>query len=86
MLRLIYFSAAWCGPCRSFGPTVDSVASLSPNLEYFKIDVDNNREMAERYRVSSVPTIVLEKHGAVVARKSGAVPASALTQMIQSHA
>lgn len=86
MLRLIYFSAAWCGPCRSFGPTVDSVASLSPNLEYFKIDVDKNREMAEKYGVSSVPTIVLEKFGTVVAKKSGAVPASSLMQIIQSHA
>lgn len=86
MLRLIYFHAKWCAPCRSFGPVVDSVASLSPNLEYFKIDVDNNREMASRYGVTSVPTVVIEKLRTVVSRRSGAVPASALTQMIESNA
>jgi thioredoxin 1 len=83
---MIYFSAKWCSPCKSFGPTVDTVAAMTPNLEYYKIDVDNNSEMASKYQISSVPTIVLERFGSVVAKKTGAMPASALMQMIQSNA
>ena len=56
MKKLLYFSAAWCGPCKTLGPIVES---LSGQINYDKIDVDDNHEMAAQYGVRNIPTLIL---------------------------
>lgn len=85
MLRVIYFTASWCGPCKVFGPTVDRVISQTSNIEYQKVDVDASHDTVQRYSISSVPTLVFEKNGMPIARKSGAVSASELAKLIESY-
>ena len=56
MKKLLYFSAEWCGPCKTLGPIVDS---LSGQINYDKIDVDTNHEMSAQYGVRNIPTLIL---------------------------
>ena len=85
MLRIVYFTASWCAPCRVFGPTVDRVLSQFSDVDYQKVDVDSSRDISQRYSISSVPTIVIERNGSQIARKSGAMTASDLTKLIESY-
>jgi thioredoxin len=85
MLRVLYFTASWCGPCKIFGPTVDRVMSQYSNVGYQKIDVDASANLIQSYNVSSVPTIVIEKNGAQVVRKTGAMSETDLSRLIESH-
>ena len=56
MNTILYFTAAWCGPCRALAPRMEK---LKGKINYRKIDVDNNREMSVKYSVRNVPSLVL---------------------------
>jgi len=68
MKKILYFSAAWCGPCKTLGPIMES---LSGQINYEKIDVDNNQDLPIQYGVRSVPTLVLVENGEAVGRLVG---------------
>jgi thioredoxin 1 len=59
-----YFSASWCGPCRTFKPVVNELISEGHNIEI--VDVDDNQELASKYQIMSIPTVVFEEDGQVV--------------------
>jgi thioredoxin 1 len=81
MLTIKYFTAAWCGPCKMFGPIVDKVkADTGINIQ--KIDVDNNKDMAIQYGVMSVPTLIFEREGTVVYRRTGVTSYNELITII----
>jgi len=78
---VLYFTAAWCSPCKMFKPTVQAVsAETGVGINY--IDVDQQPDMAQRYNVSSVPTIIVENGGSVVYRNSGVMSKPQLTQVL----
>jgi thioredoxin 1 len=78
---VLYFTAAWCGPCKMFRPTVQAVsAETGVGINY--IDVNQQKDMAQRYNVSSVPTIIVENGGNVVYRNSGVMSKPQLTQVL----
>jgi thioredoxin 1 len=82
MLTIKYFTASWCGPCKMFGPTVDKVqAETGANIQ--KIDVDNNKDMAINYGVMSVPTLIFERDGVVVNKRTGVCSYNELVTMIE---
>jgi len=56
MNTILYFTAAWCGPCRALAPRMEK---LKGQINYRKIDVDNNREMSAKYSVRNVPSLIL---------------------------
>lgn len=85
MLRLLYFTATWCAPCRAFGPIVDRTMSQFSDVDFQKVDVDSSKDLSQRYSITSVPTLVFEKNGMPIARKSGAVSASELAKLIESY-
>ena len=78
---ILYFTATWCGPCKMFKPTVQAVSSeLGVGINY--IDVDQQRDLAQQYNVSSVPTIIVENNGNVIYRNSGVMSKPQLTQVL----
>lgn len=75
--QLIYFTASWCGPCRTFGPLLTRVAS-ELGLPLVKVDVEENSDMAVEFGVQSMPTVVVMTDGHEVTRLVGAVSESQL--------
>jgi len=83
---LVDFWAAWCGPCRLVAPAVEEIASeYHGRLKVVKVDVDQNQDVAIRYGVQSIPTLMVFKAGVVVDRVLGAVPKPRLVTMVQRH-
>ncbi len=79
---LVDFFATWCGPCKRLAPTVDEVASEVEGKAYvYKVDIDQSQDIAARYRVSSVPTLILFKDGEPAKKTIGAQPKSALMSL-----
>jgi thioredoxin len=76
--------AAWCGPCRMVGPIVDEIADeYAGRLKVGKVDVDAEPELAARFGVSSIPTILLLERGQVVASAIGARPKPQLVAALE---
>lgn len=71
MKEILYFSAPWCGPCKQLGPIMES---LSGQINYRKINVDNDTELSVKYGVRNIPTLILLKDGEVVNRMTGLQP------------
>jgi thioredoxin-like negative regulator of GroEL len=66
-----YFSATWCGPCKTFKPVMEEIASDGYFIEF--IDVDKEENKAQNYGIRSVPTVVIEQGGQEVSRFTGAL-------------
>ena len=80
---LVDFWATWCGPCKMVGPIVAEIAAENAGrLKVAKIDVDENPALAMRFQVSSIPTLMVFKNGAIVSKAVGARPKAAIMQMI----
>jgi thioredoxin 1 len=83
---LIDFWAPWCGPCRMIAPVIDELAGeYNGRLKVGKVNVDNNQEIAARYGIASIPTIMLFKGGELKERITGAVPKATLKQAVDKH-
>ena len=67
-----YFSATWCGPCKSFKPVMNEIANEGYSVQF--IDIDQSSNMATQYSVMSVPTVIIEENGIEVDRFVGSIP------------
>ena len=79
---LVDFHADWCGPCRRLAPVLDEVARDKPTAKIVRVNVDQNRALAARYGVSSLPTLIVFKDGRVIAKQTGAVSKNRLKAML----
>lgn len=80
---LIDFFADWCGPCRMLAPTVEQLAEeYEGRIKVGKVNVDEEPELANRFRVASIPTLVFMKDGKIVATSLGLRPKDDLEAMI----
>jgi len=83
---LVDFWAEWCGPCRAIAPMVEELAAeYAGKLKVVKIDVDESTDVASRYRIQSIPTLMVFKGGQEVERVIGQVPKPMLLGRIQKH-
>ena len=81
---LVDFFAEWCGPCKMMSPILKEVkASLGESVAIIKIDVDKNQELAAKYQVKGVPTLLLFKQGKQVWRQSGLVQKNDLLSILK---
>jgi thioredoxin 1 len=83
---LVDYWAEWCGPCKMIAPILEEIATdYAGRLQVSKLNVDDNREMAAKYGIRGIPTLMLFKDGAVLATKVGAVSKSQLVAFLDSH-
>ena len=79
---LMDFWASWCGPCRMVSPIVDEIAAERSDIKVCKINVDEQPELAARYGVMSIPTLVVMKEGKIVNQAVGARPKAQILAML----
>ena len=85
-LVIIKFGATWCGPCRMMGPVIDDLSKeLGQAYKFVKINIDEEREIAIKYSVSSIPTFLFMKDGNVVAKETGFINKEAFKSKITQH-
>lgn len=82
---LIDFYATWCGPCKMLAPILDNLASSRDNIKIAKVDVDKYEDLARKYGVMSIPTLILFKNGQIVDKKIGFVAEKLLTDWINEN-
>ena len=79
---LLDFWASWCGPCRMVGPIIDEIAAEHPEYKVVKINVDEEPELASKFQVVSIPTLVVMKNGRIVQQSAGARPKNQIRAMM----
>ena len=85
-LSIVDFWAAWCGPCRMVAPVIEQLArEFEGRLQVAKVDVDANQQIAMRYNIRSIPSILFFKDGKHVDTVVGAVPKQYLERKVQEH-
>lgn len=80
---LLDFWAAWCGPCRMLSPVVDQIAEEMPDIKVGKVNVDEQGELAQKFQVMSIPTLLVFKNGEMIQQAVGVQPKAAIVNMLK---
>ncbi len=79
---LLDFWASWCGPCRMVGPILDEIAAERSDIKVAKVNVDEQPELASKYKIMSIPTLMVLREGKVVNQALGARPKNQILAML----
>ncbi len=80
---LVDFFATWCGPCKMLAPVLEKVSEDHPEVPFFKVDVDKERELALSFGIQSIPTLVLFEGGEELKRNVGSMGRGQLEEFIK---
>ena len=80
---IVDFWAEWCGPCHVLGPRFEELSNEMTDVKFFKLNVDNNQQTAQKFEIRSIPTVLLFKKGQMVGKIIGALPKDSLKQKIE---
>lgn len=85
-LTLVDFWAEWCGPCKALGPTIDALADqYAGKVKVYKLNVDENPDSAQRFRIRGIPTVLVLKGGQIVDQLVGNQPKDSFISTIEKH-
>jgi len=79
---LVDFWASWCGPCKMLSPVIEEIADERSDIKVGKVNIDEHPELAQKYGVMSIPTVLVIKDGEEANKSVGAVPKKALLDLI----
>jgi thioredoxin 1 len=79
---LVDFWASWCGPCRQFAPVYDAMSGEHPDMVFAKVNTEEQRELAQHFRIRSIPTLVIFREQIIVFSQPGALPPAALADLL----
>ena len=82
---LLDFWATWCGPCQMMSPVVDEIAGERSDIAVGKVNVDEEPELARRFGIMSIPTVVFLKNGKEIERKVGVLPPETFSAVLEQY-
>ena len=80
---IVDYWAPWCGPCRGFAPIFERVAEQNPDVVFAKVNTDEEQEIAGHFQIRSIPTLMVFREQIIVFSQPGALPQSALEQVVE---
>jgi thioredoxin 1 len=84
MIQVMKFSADWCGPCKALKPIWDNLVKTVNGVDFVPVNVDNDPDMASRFKIQAIPTLVFVKDGTEVTRITGLVKEAEIVKIIDS--
>lgn len=82
---VVDFFATWCGPCKMLTPVIDELSAELENVNFVKVDIDQSMDLAQKFRIVSVPTLKIFKDGEDVDTLVGFMPKEVLKSKVQAH-
>lgn len=80
---IVDFWAPWCGPCRSFAPTYESVSEDHPDIVFAKVNTEEEQEIAAHFQIRSIPTLMIFREKVIIFSQAGALPESGFRDLVQ---
>lgn len=80
---VVDFFATWCGPCKMLTPVLEKAADELTNVQFYKVDIDEEMELANQYKIMTVPTLLFFKGGKLVFQNSGVINRKQLESMLE---
>lgn len=82
---VVDFFATWCGPCKMLAPVFDEIGNDIDEVKFLKVDIDKSLELARKFQVTTVPTVIVFKDGEEAERLVGFIPKQKLEDMVKAH-
>ena len=83
LVVVVDFFATWCGPCKMLAPVLEKAADELTNVPFYKVDIDEEMELANQYKIMTVPTLLFFKGGKLVFQNSGVINRKQLESMLE---